>query len=118
MRKKKAFSAQNITSSIARKSMLTTNLADVYANPIFQTQMQGSFYRALMRSKKYSLLRILFAMIFFILPSIACAIFFISIFIIGNTPLEEAAFMLIPVLLFIFLYLLTGIRLLFPSKIN
>jgi hypothetical protein len=73
------------TEKIASESGLQTG-AQMYFDPIYQNRMEVDFYRRLIDSEKFPLLKIIFSLIFLItVPLIGLSIYFFSI--MSNTTL-------------------------------
>lgn len=110
MKKRPRLSAQQLTDRIARNNHLVNNLADAYANPLTVAGMQGSFLRGLMHSKKHPYLRIMFGLLFFLIPAVTLMWLFITITDFSN---PEQVFQAGIYILLAGLGLAVGIKLIF-----
>jgi hypothetical protein len=106
-RSKQSFEAQKITDSIARNNNLGRSSTDMYVNPLSLAAMEGDFFRGLMRSKKYAVIRKVFAIFFFIIPASIAILFFSTSL---SEPKFEHIFSFLTVVFFSLLSLLAGVK--------
>lgn len=94
-----------------------------FSDPLHRIEMEGDFYRNLMRKNKFAYLRMLFGLISFVLPVLMVILYVISdksTFFTGEfLPLTVAAAVLLALCLFIGLKMvLSGVKTILGKKIN